>query len=114
LTAEQQTLAASEQVRQRIAAMPEVQRIFTVVGNGNDVRQAEVSIVWKPASERDALTDELQTRAVAATADLPGIATFQTGTQDFTYTFEATDPLQYACIVPGHYAPMHGDFEFVE
>jgi uncharacterized cupredoxin-like copper-binding protein len=56
----------------------------------------------------------LSTTTTLTSADLPGIATFKDGTQDFTYTFESTDPLQYACIIPGHYGPMHGDFEFVE
>jgi len=83
----QQTLAASEQVRQRVAAMPEVQRIFTVVGNGIDVRQAEVNIVWKPASERDASSNELQARAVAATADLPGIRVKTRGQQGSSLQF---------------------------
>lgn len=40
-----------------------------------------------------------------------GIADFSSGTQEFQYTF--SDPaakLQFACIVPGHYPTMHGDF----
>jgi mono/diheme cytochrome c family protein/uncharacterized cupredoxin-like copper-binding protein len=57
---------------------------------------------------------ELSTTTTMTSADLPGIATFKTGSQDFTYTFETTDPLQFACIIPGHYGPMHGNFEFVE
>ena len=56
----------------------------------------------------------LSTTTTTTSADLPGIPTFASGTKDFTYTFETTDPLQYACIIPGHYGPMHGDFEFVE
>jgi mono/diheme cytochrome c family protein/uncharacterized cupredoxin-like copper-binding protein len=58
--------------------------------------------------------DVLSTTTTMTSADLPGIATFKDGTQEFTYTFESTDPLQFACIIPGHYGPMHGDFEFVE
>lgn len=58
--------------------------------------------------------DVLSTTTTTSSADLPGIATFASGTQEFTYTFETTDPLQYACIIPAHYAPMHGDFTFVE
>jgi mono/diheme cytochrome c family protein/uncharacterized cupredoxin-like copper-binding protein len=46
--------------------------------------------------------------------DLPGIATFKTGTQEVTYTFETTDALQFACTLPGHYASMHGDLTPVD
>ncbi|HEY8167199.1 MAG: c-type cytochrome [Candidatus Limnocylindrales bacterium] len=56
----------------------------------------------------------LSTETTTTSADLPGIATFPSGSQEFTYTFDTTDPLQFACIIPGHYQPMHGDFEFVE
>ena len=57
---------------------------------------------------------ELSSTTTTSSADLPGIATFATGSQDVTYTFETTTPLQFACIIPGHYVPMHGDFTFVE
>jgi mono/diheme cytochrome c family protein/uncharacterized cupredoxin-like copper-binding protein len=56
----------------------------------------------------------LSTTTTTTSADLPGIPTFASGTQEFTYTFETTDPLQYACLIPGHYGPMHGDFTFVK
>ncbi len=46
--------------------------------------------------------------------DLPGIPTFSSGTKEVTYTFESTDPLQFACTLPGHYGSMHGDFAFVK
>jgi uncharacterized cupredoxin-like copper-binding protein len=43
--------------------------------------------------------------------ELVGIDDFNSGTQEFTYTFEA-DPatLQFACTVPGHYPLMNGKF----
>jgi mono/diheme cytochrome c family protein/uncharacterized cupredoxin-like copper-binding protein len=43
--------------------------------------------------------------------DLPGIDTFQSGTQTFTFTVDqlAADSPQFACTVPGHYTTMHGD-----
>jgi mono/diheme cytochrome c family protein/plastocyanin len=39
-----------------------------------------------------------------------GINDFPSGTQELTYTFSSAGPLQFACIIPGHYGPMHGDF----
>jgi len=57
---------------------------------------------------------ELSTTTTTTSADLPGIPSFASGTQEVTYTFETTDPLQFACIIPGHYPPMHGNFEFVQ
>ncbi|CAN5786161.1 hypothetical protein BH24CHL5_BH24CHL5_03850 [soil metagenome] len=43
--------------------------------------------------------------------DLPGIPTFSEGTQSFTYSFtDVPENLQFACVVPGHYSSMHGDF----
>lgn len=42
---------------------------------------------------------------------LPGIPTFTTGTQEFTYTVTAdTANLQFACTLLGHYGTMHGTF----
>jgi len=54
------------------------------------------------------------TTTTTSDPNLTGIPTFASGTQELTYTFDSTDPLQYACIIPGHYGPMHGDFEFVK
>lgn len=45
-------------------------------------------------------------------ADLPGVPAFATGTQSFTQTFEdVPQNLQFACLVPGHYGSMHGNFQ---
>lgn len=45
------------------------------------------------------------------TAGLPGVAPFDSGTQQFTYTVtDATATLQFACTLPGHYSTMHGTF----
>jgi mono/diheme cytochrome c family protein/uncharacterized cupredoxin-like copper-binding protein len=42
--------------------------------------------------------------------DLPGIATFESGTQTFIWTVEnVPDQPQFACTVTGHYQTMHGD-----
>jgi mono/diheme cytochrome c family protein/uncharacterized cupredoxin-like copper-binding protein len=43
------------------------------------------------------------------TANLQGIPDFTEGTQTFDYTVPESDGLQFACTVPGHYPPMHGD-----
>ena len=45
---------------------------------------------------------------------LKGVPDFNSGTKDFTMTFDTDQQLQFACIVPGHYGPMHGDIQFVQ
>ncbi len=46
--------------------------------------------------------------------ELEGVPDFNSGTQPFEYTFEGDAAgLQFACIVPGHYGPMHGTFQVV-
>jgi hypothetical protein len=43
-------------------------------------------------------------------ADLPGLGIYQSGTQEFTWTPTAAEQgWQFACTVPGHYQPMHGE-----
>lgn len=45
---------------------------------------------------------------------LPGITDWTSGVQQFDYVVTAdTANLQFACIVPGHYTPMHGTFKVV-
>ena len=45
-------------------------------------------------------------------ANTEGTPDFTEGTQTLDYTFAAdATGLQFACIVPGHYDPMHGDFQ---
>jgi hypothetical protein len=44
------------------------------------------------------------------TSDLEGIPEFASGTKEFEWTAPAAGTqLQFACTVPGHYQPMHGD-----
>lgn len=45
---------------------------------------------------------------------LKGIPEWNSGTQSFTWTVEGEGRLQFACTVPGHYPPMHGDFILVD
>ncbi len=54
--------------------------------------------------------DQLQAGNPAA---VQGIATFSSGTKDYTWTVPASGSLQFACIIPGHYATMHGDLVIV-
>jgi multidrug efflux pump subunit AcrB len=70
----EQTRAASETLRQRLAKFPETERIFNVVGDGANVNTAELDIIWKPRGrQRKLLTMDLQRKAVEAAADIPGI-----------------------------------------
>jgi len=48
--------------------------------------------------------------AAGDTTGLPGVPTFQSGTQEFTWTADATATgWQFGCLVPGHFTTMHGD-----
>jgi multidrug efflux pump subunit AcrB len=69
----EQTMAASEAVRQRVSAMPDMARVYTVAGNGSSVNSANVTILWKPRNERSMKTPALQAKAVESVADIPGI-----------------------------------------
>jgi mono/diheme cytochrome c family protein/uncharacterized cupredoxin-like copper-binding protein len=42
-----------------------------------------------------------------------GIPDFSTGTQELVYTVGSDGPLQFACIVAGHYGPMHGELTII-
>jgi multidrug efflux pump subunit AcrB len=68
----EQTRAASETLRQRIAAFPETARIFNTIGNGSSVRTANLDIIWKPRDQRKRPSLELQRLAIASGADIPG------------------------------------------
>jgi multidrug efflux pump subunit AcrB len=69
----EQTQAASEELRRRVALFPETQHVFNVIGDGASVRSASLDIIWKPRSERKKLTLALQQQAIEAAADIPGI-----------------------------------------
>ncbi|MDP8905817.1 MAG: plastocyanin/azurin family copper-binding protein [Chloroflexota bacterium] len=48
--------------------------------------------------------------AVNDVQGLPGVPDFNSGTQEFTWTATAeAEGWQFACTVPGHYGPMHGE-----
>jgi uncharacterized cupredoxin-like copper-binding protein len=50
-------------------------------------------------------------KLTAGTVDgLPGVPVFQSGTQTFTWTADASATgWQFGCTVPGHFQTMHGD-----
>jgi uncharacterized cupredoxin-like copper-binding protein len=48
------------------------------------------------------------------TANLEGVPDFNSGTKEFTITFDEDAELQFACTVQGHYGPMHGDIQLVQ
>jgi multidrug efflux pump subunit AcrB len=93
-----QTRAATEQVRARIAAMPQVERVFCVIGDGTQVRTATVTVVWKPRKVRKLPSSVLQTRALRATADLPGlrVATSQFGGNSLNFALVGDNAGQLA------------------
>ncbi|MCC7463831.1 MAG: efflux RND transporter permease subunit [Gammaproteobacteria bacterium] len=68
----QETRAAAEAVRQRLARFGEVAGIYTIVGDGNNVRTATVSAQLVPLRQRSMGQSELQRAMVAALADIPG------------------------------------------
>ena len=48
------------------------------------------------------------------TTGLQGIPTFSTGTKELTWTVPQSGAgLQFACVVPGHYTTMHGEFNVI-
>jgi multidrug efflux pump subunit AcrB len=76
--------AAAEAVRVRLARFPEVASVYTIVGDGNNVRSATVSAQLVPLKKRKTRQVDLQRRMVESLADIPGIrvTTFaQTGSK---------------------------------
>lgn len=47
----------------------------------------------------------------AGAAGLEGIPSWNQGTREFQYTFDASGPLAFGCTIPGHYAQMKGVFD---
>jgi mono/diheme cytochrome c family protein len=54
--------------------------------------------------------DQLQAGDRTATKGVPD---FTSGTQKLVFTVPASGALQFGCIIPGHYGPMHGDLVIV-
>ena len=47
--------------------------------------------------------------AADQTSELPGVPAWSSGPRSFDWVVPASGPLQFACTVPGHYEPMHGN-----
>jgi len=47
--------------------------------------------------------------AADQTSDLPGVAAWSSGARSFDWAVPAGGRLRFACTIPGHYEPMHGD-----
>ena len=69
----QDTRAAAEAVRTRLARFHEVAGIYTIVGDGNNVRSATVSAQLVPLQQRGPAQTGLQRAMVAALDDIPGV-----------------------------------------
>lgn len=52
---------------------------------------------------------DAQALAADQTIDLPGAPPFSSGVRSFDWIVPADGRLQFACTIPGHYTPMHGD-----
>jgi multidrug efflux pump subunit AcrB len=69
----QDTRAAAEAVRIRLARFREVAGIYTIVGDGNNVRTATVSAQLVPLKQRGMAQTELQRAMVGTLGDIPGV-----------------------------------------
>ena len=89
----EQTEAASEQLRALLLKMPEVDHVFTAVGDGTQVRTASVKVIWKPHNQRKQSSVVLQTKAVQDAAVLPGMRVSNEGFGGF-----GTNELRFALV----------------
>jgi multidrug efflux pump subunit AcrB len=69
----QDTRAAAEAVRARLARFPEVASIYTIVGDGNSVRSATVNAQLVPLKQRDTRQVDLQRNMVDSLSDIAGV-----------------------------------------
>ncbi|PZN31354.1 MAG: hypothetical protein DIU71_10095, partial [Proteobacteria bacterium] len=84
----EETTRVAEQIRERLAQMPEVVSVYTTIGGssdaGGDVRTASLTIQLTPAEERALTQQQFQAKAAAALRDVPGVRLSfgaQTGTK---------------------------------
>src|SRR5690606_15298964 len=73
----EETTRVAEQIRERLAQMPEVVSVYTTIGGssdaGGDVRTASLTIQLTPAEERALTQQQFQAKAAAALRDVPGV-----------------------------------------
>jgi multidrug efflux pump subunit AcrB len=70
----QDTRAASEQIRQRLVGLKEVEHVYTVIGSGSggSVRSARIVVMLVPASQR-AGQQQIQRTLMPKLVDVPGV-----------------------------------------
>ena len=79
----EETVAVTEQARERLAAIPELQQVFTMVGSvldlgdpsrtgTGDPRKATLVVDWGPSDDRDRDQKALEQEVRQRLADLPG------------------------------------------
>ncbi|MEO7774489.1 MAG: efflux RND transporter permease subunit [Steroidobacteraceae bacterium] len=69
----QDTRAASEQIRERLVGMKEVEHVYTVIGSGGNVRSARITIMLSPAGDRDISQQDFQRTLMPKLRDVPGV-----------------------------------------
>jgi hypothetical protein len=67
-----ETRATAEEVRHRLTAFKEIRSVYTVIGNGNNVRNATMTILLVPKKERDLSQIQMQERIMSSIEDVPG------------------------------------------
>jgi hypothetical protein len=103
----------------RVIALEETASLQIVDADGNQVTQIPVvpgevvrfEVTNTAGFPHNFYVGEPEPLEANAVADLEGIPDFTEGTQTFDWQVpDEPDGLQYACTIPGHYQPMHGDF----
>ena len=71
-TALEETLATTEEIRRRLADFKEVRSVYAVIGSGNTVRNATLTIMLVPKADRKDSQVKMQDRIMARIEDVPG------------------------------------------
>ncbi|HEX6999739.1 MAG TPA: efflux RND transporter permease subunit [Gammaproteobacteria bacterium] len=114
------TLAVSEEVRQRLAAMPEVKSVFTTIGSSSgggpfggapgSVRRANLTIQIENVDGTRGAQQAFERKATVALADIPGVRLqFQGGGGDrLEVTLAGDDPVRLAAAAAAVEREMRG------
>ncbi len=71
-TALEETRATTEEIRRRISDFKEVRSVYAVIGSGNTVRNATMTIMLVPKADRKDSQVKMQDRIMARIEDVPG------------------------------------------
>jgi multidrug efflux pump subunit AcrB len=71
-TALEETRATTEEIRRRISEFKEVRSVYAVIGSGNTVRNATMTIMLVPKADRKDSQVQMQNRIMARIEDVPG------------------------------------------